>query len=203
MADHIHPIFHTLLQRKDKEQLLGQRSFVVWMTGLSGSGKSTLARALENRLYERGCMTKLLDGDNLRSGVNNNLGFSDEDRFENVRRAAAVSRLFIDAGVITICSLISPTKEVRDMAREMIGEADFYEIYVNCPFDVCAKRDVKGLYAKALRGEIKNFTGLDSPYEVPETPFLELRTDQKDLETCLEELFQVISPLLPETSKQK
>lgn len=193
---HIHPIFDTILQKEDKEKLLKQRGRVLWMVGLSGSGKSTLARALENELYQRGYLTKLLDGDNLRTGVNNNLGFSQEDRIENIRRAAEVSKLFLDAGVITICSLISPTKDIRDQAREIIGEDDFLEVFINCPFDVCAERDVKGLYKKAIAGEIKNFTGLDAPFDEPATPFVEVRTDKQSLEESKEELLKAIIPKL-------
>lgn len=193
---HIHPIFDTILGKKDKETLLKQRGRVLWMVGLSGSGKSTLARALENELYERGYLTKLLDGDNLRTGVNNNLGFSQEDRIENIRRAAEVSKLFLDAGIITICSLISPTKDIRDQAREIIGDEDFLEVFINCPFDVCAERDVKGLYKKAIAGEIKNFTGLDAPFDEPKQPFVEVRTDKQSLEESKDELIKAILPKL-------
>ncbi len=190
--NNIHPIFDRILSRKDKEDLLRQRSLVVWMVGLSGSGKSTLAKALEQELHERGRLTQLLDGDNLRTGINNNLGFSEADRIENIRRAAEVSKLFMNCGIVTICSFISPSKELRDMARNIIGAEQYYEVYVNCPFEVCEQRDVKGLYKKARNGEIKNFTGLDAPFEAPETPALELRTDLKDLETCKQELLEKV-----------
>ena len=177
MADHIHPIFDSMLSRQDKESLLEQRGMVIWMTGLSGSGKSTLARGLESKLYQTGVLTKLLDGDNLRSGLNGDLGFSEMDRTENIRRVAEVAKLFANAGLVTICSFVSPTNEIREQARTIIGQEDFFEVYVNASFDTCAKRDVKGLYEKALKGEIKNFTGLDAPFEAPEKPFLELDTD--------------------------
>ncbi len=190
--NNIHPIFDRILSRKDKEDLLRQRSLVVWMVGLSGSGKSTLAKALEQELHERGRLTQLLDGDNLRTGINNNLGFSEADRVENIRRAAEVSKLFMNCGIVTICSFISPSQELRDMARNIIGAEQYYEVYVNCPFEVCEQRDVKGLYKKARNGEIKNFTGLDAPFEAPETPGLELRTDLKDLETCKQELLEKV-----------
>ena len=183
-TEHIHPIFDTILSREDKETLLNQKSIVIWMTGLSGSGKSTLARGLEKQLHQQGFLTKLLDGDNLRSGVNNNLGFSEADRLENIRRSAEVSKLFLQCGVVTICSLISPTHEVRQLAKDIIGEENFFEVFVNCPFEVCAERDVKGLYKKALNGEIKNFTGLDAPFDHPKNPSLELKTDQQSLEEC-------------------
>lgn len=190
--NNIHPIFDRILSRKDKEELLKQRSLVIWMVGLSGSGKSTLAKALEQELHEQGKLTQLLDGDNLRTGINNNLGFAEADRVENIRRAAEVSKLFMNCGVITICSFISPSKALRDMAKNIIGDEHYYEVYVNCPFEVCEQRDVKGLYKKARNGEIKNFTGLDAPFEAPEKPSLELRTDLKDLEACKQELLDKI-----------
>ena len=178
MSEHIHPIFDKILGQADKEALLDQKGIVIWMTGLSGSGKSTLARGLENELHAQGVLTKLLDGDNLRTGLNNNLGFSEEDRTENIRRVAETAKLFLNCGVVTICSFVSPTKDIRQLACEIIGEENFYEVYVNASFEACAQRDVKGLYKKALAGEIKNFTGLDAPFEVPVTPFLEIRTEE-------------------------
>ena len=157
-----------------------------------GSGKSTLARGLENALFEKGFTTKLLDGDNLRTGVNNNLGFSEEDRIENIRRAAEVSKLFMNCGIITICSLISPTYRIREMAREIIGAENFYEVFINCPFEVCAERDVKGLYKKAMNGEIKNFTGLDAPFDEPKDPAIEIKTDIHSLEDSEQQLFNEV-----------
>lgn len=192
MAEHIHPIFDRILQKEHKEKLLNQRAVVFWMTGLSGSGKSTLARGLENALHEKGFLTKLLDGDNLRTGINKNLGFSEEDRIENIRRAAEVSKLFMNCGVITICSLISPTYQIRDMAKEIIGADNFYEVFINCPFEVCADRDVKGLYKKALNGEIKNFTGLDAPFDEPKNPAIEIRTNEHSLEESEQMLFDQV-----------
>lgn len=192
MAENIHPIFDKILKKKDKESLLNQKAVVFWMTGLSGSGKSTLARGLENALFEKGFTTKLLDGDNLRTGVNNNLGFSEEDRIENIRRAAEVSKLFMNCGIITICSLISPTYKIRQMAREIIGTENFYEVFINCPFDVCAERDVKGLYKKAMNGEIKNFTGLDAPFDEPKDPAIEIKTDIHSLEDSEQLLFNEV-----------
>jgi adenylylsulfate kinase len=190
--DHIHPIFDKILNRGHKEKLLRQKSVVVWMVGLSGSGKSTLAKALEQELYDRGHLTQLLDGDNLRTGINNNLGFSEEDRIENIRRASETAKLFLNCGVVTICSFISPTADIRNMARTIIGDKDFFEVYVNCPFEVCEERDVKGLYKKARNGEIRNFTGLDAPFEAPENPSLELRTDLRSLNECKEELLEAV-----------
>lgn len=188
----IYPIFDKILSRSHKEKLLKQKSIVVWMVGLSGSGKSTLAKALEQDLYEKGHLSQLLDGDNLRTGINNNLGFSESDRLENIRRSAETAKLFLNCGIVTICSFISPTEEIRKMAREIIGAEDFFEVYVNAPFEVCEQRDVKGLYKKARKGEIKNFTGLDAPFEAPLHPGLELKTDLKDFETCKQELVQAV-----------
>jgi adenylylsulfate kinase len=193
-VEHIYPIFDTILNQEQKEKLNQQKSLVIWMTGLSGSGKSTLARSLENNLYEMGYLTKLLDGDNLRSGINNNLGFSEEDRTENIRRAAEVSKLFAQCGVVTICSLISPTAVIRAQARDIIGEELFYEVFINCPLEVCEQRDVKGLYAKARKGEIKKFTGIDSPFENPNNPSLEIRTDLHSIEECQAQLLDNILP---------
>lgn len=191
MQENIFPINHTLLQQEQKEKLNGHKGIVLWMFGLSGSGKTTIARALENELYSRGIHTKLLDGDNLRAGITNNLSFSLEDRAENIRRVSEVSKLFMENGNVVICSLVSPTKEIRKKANQIIGEG-FKEVFINAPFDVCAERDVKGLYKKALAGEIKNFTGLDSPFEGAENPFHELRTHEKDLETCKNELVELV-----------
>jgi adenylylsulfate kinase len=189
---HIYPIFDTILQKHHKEKALGQKGKVIWMVGLSGSGKSTLARAAENTLHQQEKFTMLLDGDNLRTGVNNNLGFSEEDRRENIRRAAEVAKLFANCGVVTICSLISPTNNIRQMAQDIIGRDTYYEVYIDCPLEVCEKRDVKGLYAKARRGEIKQFTGISSPFEAPEHPDLRLRTDQNSIETCHHQLIDTI-----------
>jgi adenylylsulfate kinase len=164
------------------------------MVGLSGSGKSTLAKALEKDLHDRGFLTTLLDGDNLRTGINNNLGFSEADRTENIRRAAETSKLFASCGIITICSLISPTEEIRSMSKNIIGDTDYFELFVNTPIEVCEQRDVKGLYKKARAGEIKNFTGIDSPFEHPKAPSLEVRTDLHSLEDCLQQILTAILP---------
>jgi adenylylsulfate kinase len=189
--ENIFPIFDTILSLKDKEKLLQQKAIVVWLVGLSGSGKSTLARGLENALHQKGYLTQLLDGDNLRSGINSNLTFTAEDRIENIRRAAEVSKLFANCGIITICSLISPTLEIRDMARSIIGNK-YFEVFINCPIEICESRDVKGLYKKARAGEIKNFTGINSPFEAPEKPDLEIRTDIHSIETCHNQLLDII-----------
>lgn len=193
---HIHPIFDRLLQREDKEKFLQQRSRVLWFTGLSGSGKSTIAQGLESKLYEAGFFTQVLDGDNIRTGINNNLGFSMEDRVENIRRVAEIAKLYLNTGVITIVSFISPTREARAFARSIVGEADFLEIYVNAPLEVCEARDVKGLYQKARRGEIKDFSGIDSPYEAPDEPDLEIRTDELSIEEAIERIYEFLLPLI-------
>lgn len=189
---HIHPIFDKTLQRTDKEAILNQKAIVIWMVGLSGSGKSTIAKALESELHQKGYLTQLLDGDNLRTGINNNLTFSEADRLENIRRAAEVSKLFLNCGIITICSFISPTEEIRNIARNIVGEKDFFEVYINAPIEICEQRDVKGLYKKARAGEIKSFTGIDSPFEAPKNPSLELKTDLFTLEKCKDYLVEAL-----------
>lgn len=192
--ENIHPIFDKILARKDKEVLLRQNAAVFWLTGLSGSGKSTIAQAIERDLHQKGYLTKLLDGDNMRTGLCNNLGFSVEDRKENIRRIAEVAKLFLEGGVICICSFVSPTREIREMAKEIIGPEDYLEVYVNASLETCEQRDVKGLYKKAREGKIKNFTGIDSPFEAPINPFYELKTDRKDIETCKNELLTAVLP---------
>lgn len=192
MLEDIHPIFNQSLKTSNKESLLNQKGIVIWMIGLSGSGKSTLATGLENRLHEKGFHTMLLDGDNLRTGLNNNLGFTQAERLENIRRAAETSKLFANNGAVTICSFISPTQEIRKMAKDIVGDK-YYEVFVNCPLEICEQRDVKGLYARARSGEIKNFTGIDSPFESPENPSLEIRTDKMSLESSLDILDNEVS----------
>ena len=192
--NNIYPIFDRMLGREDKEALLKQRSVMVWFTGLSGSGKSTIAIALERELHKRGLLCRILDGDNIRSGINNNLGFSAEDRVENIRRIAEVSKLFIDTGVITIAAFISPNNELREMASTIIGKDNFLEIYVNTPIEECERRDVKGLYAKARKGEIKDFTGVSAPFEAPEHPALSLDTSVLSLEESVNQLLELILP---------
>jgi len=192
MTENIHPIFDNILGRKEKEDILNQNAVVIWMTGLSGSGKSTIARGLESKLHRQGILTKLLDGDNLRTGLNKNLGFSEDDRIENIRRVAETAKLFLDNGTVVICSFVSPTIIIRDMAAEIIGRNDFLEVMVEASFDECAKRDVKGLYKKALSGEIKNFTGLDAPFELPEEPYLNIDTEKLSIDESIELLYQVV-----------
>ncbi len=183
-----------MLSRADKETLLGQRGMMLWFTGLSGSGKSTVAIALERELHKRGLLCRILDGDNIRSGINNNLGFSAEDRIENIRRIAEVGRLFVDTGIITIAAFISPNNQLREMAAEIIGKDDFVEVFVSTPLEECERRDVKGLYAKARRGEIKNFTGISAPFEAPEHPAISLDTSKLSIEQSVGELLKLILP---------
>lgn len=194
MAENIYPIFEKMLQRKDREALLKQKGIMIWFTGLSGSGKSTLAIALERELYKQGILCRILDGDNIRSGINNNLGFSEADRTENIRRIAEVSKLFVDCGIVTIAAFISPTNAIRRMASEIIGEDDFLEVYVSTPIEECERRDVKGLYAKARRGEIKEFTGISSPFEAPEHPFISIDTSRQSLADSVKILLEAVLP---------
>ena len=193
-ATNIYPIFDRMMSRDDKEQLLRQRGMMLWFTGLSGSGKSTVAIALERELHSRGLLCRILDGDNIRSGINNNLGFSAEDRVENIRRIAEVGRLFVDTGIITIAAFISPNNHLREMAAEIIGKDDFVEVFVSTPLEECEKRDVKGLYAKARRGEIKNFTGISAPFEAPEHPDITLDTSKLPVEESVKILLDYVLP---------
>lgn len=194
MPENIFPVFHKIIQRGDKEKRLGQKAVVLWFTGLSGAGKTTLAKRLEEELFARNYMVQILDGDNIRSGINNNLSFSDDDRRENIRRIAEVSKLFLNCGIIAINSFISPTQEIRHLARNIIGKDDFIEVYINAPLQVCEKRDVKGLYAKARKGEIKDFTGISSPFELPEEADLEIRTDLLSIEESVQKLLAFVLP---------
>lgn len=190
--NNIYPIYDKMMTRADKEALLGQKGMMIWFTGLSGSGKSTIALSLERELDKRGILCRILDGDNIRSGINRNLGFSEEDRVENIRRIAEVGKLFVDTGIVTIAAFISPTNQLREMAAEIIGKDDFREIYVSTPLSVCEQRDVKGLYARAHRGEIKDFTGVSAPFEAPEHPALSLDTSKLTLEEAVNQVLQLI-----------
>lgn len=187
-ATNIHTIFNQLLQRSDKENLLHQKAICIWMTGLSVRKIDHSTRS-GKKLHQNGILVTVLDGDNIRSGINNNLGFSDEDRTENIRRIAEINKLFLATGIVTINSFVSPTKDIRDLAKTIIGEQDFYEVYINASFDECAKRDVKGLYKKALNGEIKNFTGLDAPFEAPTDAALEIKTAEQTIEESIETIY--------------
>jgi adenylylsulfate kinase len=194
--ENIHPTFEKILQRKDKEELLNQHAKVIWMTGFSGSGKTTIAIALEQKLKAKGFLTQILDGDNVRTGINNNLGFSDEDRIENIRRIAEVSKLFLNCGVITINCFVSPTIEIREQAKQIIGADDFIEVFINTPFEVCEQRDVKGLYKKARAGEIKDFTGIDAPFEAPVKPDIDVKTANISIEDSTNQILNFILPQL-------
>lgn len=190
MAEHIYPHKHRVA-RETKEKLLGQKSRVLWFTGLSGSGKSTVANATEYALNNMGVKTYILDGDNIRAGLNKDLGFSPEDRKENIRRITEVSKLFVDSGILALTAFISPYREDRDVAREILGK-DFIEVFVKADLSVCEARDPKGLYKKARAGEIKGFTGIDAPYEEPTKPELVIETDRFGINECAD---QVISYL--------
>lgn len=191
-TENIYPIFDRMLQRSDKEALLHQQGVMLWFTGLSGSGKSTVAIALERELHKRGLLCRILDGDNIRTGINANLGFSAEDRRENIRRVAEVSKLFVDTGIITIAAFVSPTEDLRQLAQTIIGEEDFKEIYISTPLEECERRDVKGLYARARRGEVKNFTGISAPFEAPQHPALSLDTSKLSLEESVKQLLELL-----------
>ena len=191
-ATNIYPIYDKMMTRADKEKLLGQRGVMIWFTGLSGSGKSTVALGVERELHKRGVLCRFLHGDNIRSGINKNLGFSADDRKENIRRIAEVGKLFVDTGIVTLAAFISPTNESRQMAAGIIGMEDFKEVYISTPLEVCEKRDVKGLYARARRGDIQNFTGISAPFEVPENPALSLDTSVLSLEECVNKVLELI-----------
>ncbi|MDP3851643.1 MAG: adenylyl-sulfate kinase [Luteolibacter sp.] len=187
----IYPEFHRFLSRADKEQLLGQRGLVIWLCGLSGSGKSTIANAAERVLHQQGRFTTILDGDNLRTGLNSNLGFTDQDRLENIRRVAETAKIFVSQGIITFVSAITPRGELRDLARGLLGE-DLFEVFVKASYEACEKRDVKGLYAKAARGEIQHFTGKDGSFEPPQNADLILDTESTSVEDAAFELLEAI-----------
>ncbi|MDX1679566.1 MAG: adenylyl-sulfate kinase [Akkermansiaceae bacterium] len=187
----IHTEFHRFLNRFEKQALLKQKGIVIWMCGLSGSGKSTIANAAERVLHDQGRMTAILDGDNLRSGLNSDLGFSDEDRLENIRRFSEVAKLFVEQGIITFVSAITPRGELRDLARGILGK-DMFEVYVKASYEACEERDVKGLYAKAAKGEIKDFTGKQSGFEEPANPDLVIDTEATTVEDAAFELLEAI-----------
>jgi adenylylsulfate kinase len=187
----IHPEFHRFLNRHDKETLLKQRGIVVWLCGLSGSGKSTIANAAERVLHQQGRFTTILDGDNLRTGLNANLSFTDVDRLENIRRISEVAKVFVSQGIITFVSAITPRGELRDLARGILGN-DLFEVYVKASYAACEQRDVKGLYAKAARGEIEHFTGKDGSFEPPQNPDLVIDTETTTIEDAAFELLEAI-----------
>ncbi len=188
-----------MMTRADKESLLHQQGVLVWFTGLSGSGKSTIALGLERELHARGILCRILDGDNIRAGINNNLGFSAEDRKENIRRIAEIGKLFVQTGVVTLACFVSPTREIRRMAKEIVGEEDFLEVFVSTPIEECERRDVKGLYARARRGEVKDFTGISAPFEAPLAPALDVDTSKLTLQESVE---RVLNLILEKTAAQ-
>lgn len=193
---HIQPIYDKIISREERENRLAQQGKILWFTGLSGSGKSTLAIALERQLFSEGYHVVILDGDNIRSGINANLSFSPEDRTENIRRIAEIAKLFLSNGLICIVSFISPTRAMRHMARTIIGEQDFVEVYIDTPLEICEARDVKGLYKKARAGEIQDFTGIHAPYETPLHPDVHIRAGNSSIQDSLTELYQKIMPLI-------
>lgn len=192
--NNIFPIFDRMLRREDKESYLKQKAIVIWIVGLSGSGKSTIAIALEHKLRQLGYFTQILDGDNIRSGINNNLSFSPEDRIENIRRIAEVSKLFLNCGVITINSFITPSQEMRDLAKKVIGNTDFFEIFVDTPIEECERRDVKGLYKLARAGKIKDFTGVNAPFDIPVDADLRVETIGRTPEEIVDDILVVLNP---------
>ncbi|MGC3948789.1 MAG: adenylyl-sulfate kinase [Chryseolinea sp.] len=198
--EHIYPI-KTKVSRSSREVLLNQHAVLVWFTGLSGSGKSTLAVQLEAQLHERGFKTYLLDGDNIRAGLNKDLTFTDEGRVENIRRIGEVAKLMIDAGVIVLSAFISPFQSDRDQVRQIIGDSHYIEVFVDAPLELCEQRDVKGLYKKARAGEVKNFTGIDSPYELPNDPDLIIETGKMSVDESVKELLTFIVPKLKYESR--
>ena len=187
---------HELISREDKEKLLNQKGVCLWLTGLSGSGKTTIAKTISKKLHKKGIITQVLDGDNIRIGINNNLSFSEEDRLENIRRTSEIGKLFVESGIVTICCLVSPTKKMREKAKSIIGASDFYEIYIATNLHESKKRDTKGLYEKAIRGEIKNFTGISAPYEKPNSPNLVVPTENVSIEESSEILYNFAIPLI-------
>jgi adenylylsulfate kinase len=198
VTHHIHPEFSRQLAREDKEKLLGQKGAVVWLYGMSGSGKSTIANAAEKVLHQQGRMTTILDGYNLRTGLNQHLGFSDDDRRENIRRVAHVAKIFAQQGILTLVSVITPRQELRDLARDIIG-SDYYEVFVKASYDLCEKRDVKGLYAKAATGEIENFTGKDSQFEEPTRPDLIIDTEGQEVADSVTTLLEAVHSKISNT----
>ena len=200
---HIHPVFDRVLSREDKEARLRQHARVIWLYGLSGSGKSTLANGLERRLHAEGIATHLLDGDNVRAGLNRDLGFSDADRAENIRRVAEVSRLLVQAGLVVISAFITPTRALRELARGIVGPEDFIEVYVKASYEVCLRRDPKKLYAKAGQGKLKQFTGRDSAFETPLRADLILNTERDSVEQSLEHLYAFVRPRIKPTKRRR
>lgn len=184
---------HGKVSRNDRENLNNHKGCVLWFTGLSGSGKSTLAHAVEDQLYQQGCHTYVLDGDNIRHGLSSNLGFSEDDRKENIRRIGEVAKLMMDSGTIVMSAFISPFKQDRANVRKLMPHGDFIEIYCNAALEICEQRDVKGLYKKARAGEINNYTGIDSPYQIPEKPELIVDTGHASLQDSVNQVMHFLT----------
>ena len=193
-SNNIFPVFNSIISKKDKEKKLNQKAKVIWLTGLSGSGKTTIALELEKKLFKMGYFVQILDGDNIRVGISNNLSFSDNDRLENIRRISEVSKLFIDCGIITINCFVSPTKSIRNKAKEIIGDKNFIGVYINANLETCEERDTKGLYKKARMGEIDNFTGISSVFETPDPSFININTNKTNINKSVDYLLEVILP---------
>ena len=193
-SNNIFPVFNSIISKKDKEKKLNQKAKVIWLTGLSGSGKTTIALELEKKLFKMGYFVQVLDGDNIRIGISNNLSFSDNDRLENIRRISEVSKLFIDCGIITINCFVSPTKSIRNKAKEIIGDKNFIGVYINANLETCEERDTKGLYKKARMGEIDNFTGISSVFETPDPSFININTNKTNINKSVDYLLEAILP---------
>jgi len=196
--DNLFPTNHELIPKTEKEKLLKQKGICLWLTGLSGSGKTSIAKAVAKKLHSKGFITKVLDGDNIRLGINKNLSFSELDRMENVRRTAEIAKLFVDCGIVTICCLVSPKKNMRTLAKEIIGEENFYEIFIATSLEDCEIRDTKGLYKKARSGELLNFTGVSSLYEKPVVASLNIPTMEKNIDESSKILYNFVLPLISE-----
>ena len=194
--ENIFTIFDDILQREEKEELLNQKSKVIWMTGLSGSGKTTVAKGVERYLHSQGILNQLLDGDNIRVGISNNLSFSSDDRAENIRRIAEVSKLFLNCGVVTLNCFVSPSIEIRKIAENIIGAENFIEVYINASVETCENRDIKGLYKKARKGEIKDFTGISAPFEAPQNPKIEINTSELSIDESVQKVLDYILPII-------
>jgi adenylylsulfate kinase len=193
-SNNIFPVFNSIVSKKDKEKKLNQKAKVIWLTGLSGSGKTTIALELEKKIFKMGYFVQVLDGDNIRVGISNNLSFSDNDRLENIRRISEVSKLFIDCGIITINCFVSPTNSIRNKAKEIIGDKNFIGVYINANLETCEKRDTKGLYKKARMGEIDNFTGISSVFETPDPSFININTNKTSINKSVDYLLEAILP---------
>jgi adenylylsulfate kinase len=192
--NNIFPVFDNILSKENKEKQLNQKAKVIWMTGLSGSGKTTIDIEVEKRLYKKGYLAQILDGDNIRVGISSNLSFSNKDRLENIRRISEVSKLFINCGIITINCFVSPSNIIRQQAKKIIGMENFIGVFINSDLGTCEKRDTKGLYKKARKGEIDNFTGVSSEFEIPDESYININTSNLSIEKSVNQLMEAIIP---------